>query len=63
MRALLDERYHVSFDDVIGSYLPAMRHRLLLNFEGQAEGIDNDQVLQTIIAETPKTLGEEVKAK
>jgi MoxR-like ATPase len=63
VRALLDERYHVSFDDVIGSYLPAMRHRLLLNFEGQAEGVENDQVLRTILAETPKTLGEEVKAQ
>ena len=63
VRALLDERYHVSFDDVIGSYLPSMRHRLLLNFEGQAEGVDNDQVLRTVLAETPKTLGEEVRSR
>jgi MoxR-like ATPase len=63
VRALLDERYHVSFDDVVSSYLPALRHRVLLNFEGQAEGIENDALLQNVLAETPKTLGEEVKAK
>ncbi|MCU0916653.1 MAG: AAA family ATPase, partial [Planctomycetes bacterium] len=39
VRAMLDGRYHVSFDDIVGSALPALRHRLLLNFEGQAEGI------------------------
>ena len=39
VRAMLDERYHVSFDDIAESYLPALRHRMLLNFEGQAEGI------------------------
>ena len=61
VRALLAERYHVSFDDLISSYMPALRHRILLNFEGQAEGIDTDQVLQRILVEVPKPLGEELK--
>ena len=33
-------RYNVSFEDVRRVYLPAMRHRVILNFEAQAEGID-----------------------
>ena len=57
VRAMLDTRYHVSFSDIVESYIPAMRHRIMLNFEGQAEGIDNDEVLKSIIEETPKTMG------
>ncbi len=53
VRAMLDERYHVSFDDIAASCLPSMRHRILLNFEGQAEGIDNDDVLRQILELTP----------
>ena len=56
VRAMLDTRYHVSFSDIVESYIPAMRHRIMLNFEGQAEGIDNDEVLKSIIEETPKTM-------
>jgi MoxR-like ATPase len=63
VRALLDERYHVSFADVEGAFLPAMRHRLLLNFEGQAEGVSNDDLLRKIIEATPKTTGGEKVAK
>jgi MoxR-like ATPase len=56
VRALLDERYHVSFDDIVQSVLPGLRHRLLLNFEGQAEGIQTDDVLDEVIRNTPRTL-------
>lgn len=56
VRAMLDERYHVSFADISGSFLPALRHRLLLNFEGQAEGVQNDDVLARILETTPKTM-------
>jgi len=55
VRAMLDERYHISFDDVAASVLPALRHRILLNFEGQAEGIITDDVLHQIMQSTPKT--------
>jgi MoxR-like ATPase len=55
VRALLDERYHVSYDDIATAYLPAMRHRVILNFEGQAEGIVHDEVLSDILDTTPKT--------
>jgi MoxR-like ATPase len=56
VRAMLDERYHVAFEDIRASVLPALRHRLLLNFEGQAEGITTDEVLDQILDNTPTTL-------
>jgi MoxR-like ATPase len=56
VRAMLDERYHVSFADIESAALPALRHRILLNFEGQAEGITSDEVLAEILQGTPKNL-------
>ena len=56
VRAMLDDRYHISFSDVAESVLPALRHRVLLNFEGQAEGIQNDDILNDILKHTPKTV-------
>ncbi len=54
VRALLQARYNVSFDDVRSAYLPALRHRVLLNFEAQAENIQPDQVLATILNDVPE---------
>jgi MoxR-like ATPase len=51
VRALLDSRYNVSFEDVRRVYLPALRHRVLLNFEAQAENIAADTVLSQIVNE------------
>jgi MoxR-like ATPase len=51
VRALLQGRYNVSFEDVRSVYLPALRHRVLLNFEAQAENIPSDTVLATILNE------------
>jgi MoxR-like ATPase len=48
--AMLDERYNVGFDDVKKALVPALRHRLLLNFEGEAEGLSTDDVITDIIA-------------
>ncbi len=48
VRALLEGRYNVSFEDIRRVYLPALRHRILLNFEAQAENIPSDQVLTQI---------------
>lgn len=44
-RALLDGRFNVAFDDLRAVLLPALRHRLQLNFEGLADGIDVDALL------------------
>ena len=60
VRAMLDERYHVGFDDIAKSVLPALRHRLLLNFEGQAEGIQADDILNDILKNVPRTLGQKL---
>ncbi len=62
VRAMLDERYHVGFDDIAKSALPALRHRLLLNFEGQAEGIRADDILNDILKNVPRTLSQKVSA-
>ena len=42
IRALLEGRYNVSFEDIRRVYLPALRHRIILNFEAQAENISSD---------------------
>jgi MoxR-like ATPase len=39
----------VSFEDVKAVYLPALRHRILLNFEAQAENIASDVILMQIM--------------
>ena len=49
VRALLDGRYNVSFEDLRRVYLPSLRHRVLLNFEAQAEGVDCDDVLLKVL--------------
>ena len=54
MRALLSGRYNVSFEDVRRVFLPAMRHRVILNFEAEAEGIDPDKVLLEILEKVPE---------
>jgi MoxR-like ATPase len=56
VRALLDGRFHVSFKDIKEVAIAAMRHRIILNFEGEAEGITTDMVLEKVIAETPQTI-------
>jgi len=53
VQALLDGRFNVSFEDIRRVYLPAMRHRVLLNFEAQAEGLEADTILQDILQKTP----------
>jgi MoxR-like ATPase len=58
VRALLEGRYNVSFEDVRRVYLPALRHRVLLNFEAQAEQIDADQVLLEILEKVPEKASE-----
>jgi MoxR-like ATPase len=54
VRALLSGRYNVSFEDVRRVFLPAMRHRVILNFEAEAEGIDTDKVLMEVLQKVPE---------
>jgi MoxR-like ATPase len=62
VRAMLNERYHVGFDDIAESVLPSLRHRVLLNFEGQAEGTQPDDVLNEIVTSTPRSLEQKLSA-
>jgi MoxR-like ATPase len=54
VRALLQGRFNVSFEDLRKVYLPTMRHRLLMNFEAQAEGVEPDTVLKKILDKVPE---------
>ncbi len=54
IRAILDNRYHVAREDLRVMATPVLRHRLILNFEGQAEGISADDVIGKIIASVPE---------
>jgi MoxR-like ATPase len=54
VRALLDGRFNASFEDIRRVYLPALRHRVILNFEAQAEGVDTDDVLLRILESLPE---------
>jgi MoxR-like ATPase len=55
--ALRDGRYNVSFADVRSVLLPCLRHRIILNFEGQAEGLSTDTVVKKVIDATPEATG------
>lgn len=57
-RALLSGRYNVSFEDVRRVFLPSMRHRVILNFEAQAEGVEPDRILAEIMKQVPEKASE-----
>jgi len=61
VRALIEGRYNVSFEDIQYAVHPALRHRLILNFEAEAEGITADMVLDKILEVVP-ALAETAKA-
>jgi MoxR-like ATPase len=48
--ALLDGRYHVSKADIDKAALPALRHRIILNFEGEADGKSPDEIISEVIS-------------
>src|SRR3954468_20959399 len=56
VQAILAGRFNVSFEDVRKVYLPALRHRILLNFEAQAENIPADNVLAQVVQDVPETV-------
>jgi MoxR-like ATPase len=51
--ALLDGRFNVSIDDIRAAALPALRHRIILNFEGEAEGITSEAIVRSILDAVP----------
>ena len=54
--ALVKGRYNVSFSDVKEIAIPTLRHRMILNFEAEAEGMKADALLQKILAELPEVV-------
>ena len=54
VRALLNGRTEVAYEDIRHVVLPALRHRVILNFEGEAERVDPDKILQAILDWVPE---------
>jgi MoxR-like ATPase len=51
--ALLEGRAHVSFADLTRTAKPVLRHRLLLSFEGEADGVSTDRAIEELVASVP----------
>jgi MoxR-like ATPase len=49
IHALLDGRFNVATDDVRAVAMPALRHRVIRNFEGEAEGITSDAIVRSVL--------------
>ena len=52
-RALTQGRYHVNFDDIRALSRPVLRHRVLLNFHAESEGITSDQIVDQLVEAVP----------
>jgi MoxR-like ATPase len=63
IRALMDTRFAASVDDVRAVAHPALRHRVLLNFEGEAEGVKADQVIDAILKTLPEAKADGPRAE
>ena len=57
IHAIFDGRFNVSNDDIRFAAIPALRHRTILNFEGEAENISTDDILKDLIKNTKETAG------
>jgi MoxR-like ATPase len=57
IRALFGGRFAASLDDVRVTALPALRHRILRSFEGEAEGVQEDTILEEILKKLPDSKG------
>ena len=55
VRALFEGRFAAAIDDVKASARPALRHRILLSFEGEAEGVRPDTLISDILSSIPST--------
>ena len=61
VHALIDGRFNVSFDDIDFVAKPALRHRLIVNFEGEAEGVSTDDILDSILTDVPRNMETSLK--
>jgi len=58
VRALLDGRTHLACEDLRAVFKPALRHRVILNFEGEAEHKTSDELLDAVLEAVPDTATE-----
>jgi len=56
VRALMEGRLNVSFDDISYVLLPAFRHRIILGFEGHAEGVDIADIISALVEHVPESI-------
>jgi MoxR-like ATPase len=56
-RALSRNRYHVATEDIRALALPVLRHRILLNFHAESDGIDTDEILRRLMEHVPPPKG------
>jgi len=54
VRALIEGRFNVSFDDIEAVAPSALRHRLILNFEAEAEGVTTDHIITQVLKDVPR---------
>jgi len=52
-RALTSGRYHVTFDDIRALSHPVLRHRILINFHAQSEGMTSDTIVDRLVESVP----------
>ena len=55
IHAIFEGRFSVSNDDIRFAAYPALRHRTILNFEGEAENVSTDEIIKDIISQTKET--------
>ena len=55
--ALFQGRYNVSAEDIRAVAIPALRHRIVLNIKGEAEGVDEDEMIEALIKNVPENVG------
>lgn len=53
VKALIEGRYHVGFNDIKSIATMSLRHRVLMNFEAEADRVDPDELVRQIVALTP----------
>jgi MoxR-like ATPase len=57
-RALMKNRYHVTYDDIRALYTPILRHRILLNFHAESDRLRQDDILKKLLDYKPAPRGE-----
>lgn len=60
--ALLDDRFNIAKEDVRKAAVLALRHRILLNFEAEADGISADEIVSQVIQEVDASDRDPIRA-